>query len=119
MKLVADESVDFRIIKSLRNNGYEILSIQETKPGVKDVEVLKFANESEAILITEDKDFGELTFRLRKPNRGIILLRMSGMEISEKIKKILAVFENHIVELSDKFTVISSDKLRFRNIKNK
>jgi predicted nuclease of predicted toxin-antitoxin system len=118
IKFLADESVDFRIVQSLRDNGYIIQTIVESNPAAIDVEVLKIANESKAILITEDKDFGELTIRLRRPNCGIILLRMSGMKINEKIEKVLKAFQDHIVELSDRFTVITYNKLRIREIKN-
>ena len=86
-KFLADGSVDFRIVKSLRSDGFEIEAIVELTPSINDDEVLKMAMDLEAILLTEDKDFGELTFRLQKPNRGIILIRMSGEPIESKIKK--------------------------------
>ena len=86
-KFLADGSVDFRIVKSLRSDGFEIEAIVELTPSINDDEVPKMAMDLEAILLTEDKDFGELTFRLQKPNRGIILIRMSGEPIESKIKK--------------------------------
>jgi predicted nuclease of predicted toxin-antitoxin system len=103
-------------VKSLRNDGYEIEAIVELDSGVNDDDVLKMATELEAILLTEDKDFGELTFRLQKPNKGIILIRMSGEPIENKIKKLKEVLEKHLEELSGKFTVISSQKVRIRDI---
>ena len=116
-KFLADESVDFRIVKSLRNDGFEIEAIVELKPSIDDDEVLKIAMELEAILLTEDKDFGELTFRLQKPNRGIILIRMSGEPIESKIKKIKEIFKTYLNEFSGKFTVITSTKVRIRDQK--
>lgn len=62
MKIVADENVAYRIIKSLRLRGYEIISISEDKPSIPDNNVLHFANEQNAILLTEDSDLGELVF---------------------------------------------------------
>ena len=88
-KLLADESVDHRIVKSLQENKYDIEAIVETHSGISDNEVLKIANELNAILLTEDKDFGELTYRLKKPSKGIILLRLSGEAIGNKIKKLM------------------------------
>jgi predicted nuclease of predicted toxin-antitoxin system len=113
-KFLADESVDFRIIRSLRNDGYQVEAIVELESGIDDDDVLKLAMELEAILLTEDKDFGELTFRLQKPNKGIILIRMSGELIERKIKKLKEVLAEHLNELSGKFTVISSQKVRIR-----
>lgn len=116
-KFLADESVDFRIVKSLRNDGYQIEAIVELESGIEDDDVLKMAMGLEAILLTEDKDFGELTFRLQKPNKGIILIRMSGQQIEDKVKKLKEVLEKHLNELSGKFTVISSQKVRIRDQK--
>jgi predicted nuclease of predicted toxin-antitoxin system len=65
MRIVVDESVDFGIISNLRKIGYNIISIAETSPGIPDQQVLDIAMHNNALLITEDKDFGELTFRLR------------------------------------------------------
>ena len=113
-KFLADESVDFRIVKLLREDGYEVNAIIEINPSISDTEVLKLANKLKAILITEDKDFGELTYRLKRPNQGIILLRLSGVKIDEKIKKIREVFENYIKELKNNFTVISEKKVRIK-----
>lgn len=116
-KLLADESVDFRIVKSLRNNGYEVATIVELEPSIIDDEVLKIAIDRKAILLTEDKDFGELTFRLRKKNSGIILIRMGELPIESKIQKLKEVFDKYIHELSGKFTVISAAKVRIREQK--
>lgn len=116
-KLLADESVDFRIVAHLREGGYEIEAIVEINPSISDEEVLNLANEMSLVLITEDKDFGELTYRLRKPNQGIILIRMSGLPIEEKIEKVLQVMQRYLPELRGKFTVISKDKVRVKDQK--
>ena len=101
-KFLADESVDFRIVKSLRSDGYQIEAIVELESGIDDDDVLKMAMELEAILLTEDKDFGELTFRLQKPNKGIILIRMRGEPIENKIKKLKEVLEKHLGRIKRK-----------------
>ncbi len=114
-KFVADESVDFRIIKFLRASGFEVIAIIKDRPGIDDDEVLKYATSVNAILITEDKDFGELTFRLRKQNHGIILLRFGGIPIKERNTKLLDAIQKFESKFIDKFTVITSDKIRIRN----
>jgi predicted nuclease of predicted toxin-antitoxin system len=65
MTIVADESVDFGIILLLRQKGITVLSIAEESFGIKDEEVLAIAVKNKCMLITEDKDFGELTYRLK------------------------------------------------------
>lgn len=85
-KFLADESVDFRIVTHLREKGYEVEAIVEFDSGISDDQVLEIANEIKAILLTEDKDFGDLTYRLNKPNQGIILYSSeSGLGILETV----------------------------------
>lgn len=73
-QLVADESVDFRIIIRLREVGFIVFAIAEEMPSITDQSVLDLAYEKNALLLTEDKDFGDLVFRLQLPHRGILLI---------------------------------------------
>ena len=73
MSIVADESVDSGIVKKLRQKGISVFSVAEKCWGIKDTEVLKIAFERDNLLITEDKDFGELAFRMNFQHRGILL----------------------------------------------
>jgi predicted nuclease of predicted toxin-antitoxin system len=65
MKLLADESVDRLIVERLRQDGHDVSYVAEMEPGIADEIVLQRANENEAILLSADKDFGEITFRQR------------------------------------------------------
>ena len=114
MNLLADESVDFGIIEALRTNGYEVEAIIEIGPSIDDDEVLEIAIEKDVILLTEDKDFGELTYRLKKPNRGILLIRLSGLTIEKKVEMVLETLDKHMEELKNHFSVLSVNKLRIR-----
>lgn len=114
MNLLADESVDFGIIEALRANGYEVEAIIEIDPSIDDDEVLEIAIEKDVILLTEDKDFGELTYRLKKPNKGILLIRLSGLTIEKKVEMVLETLDKHMEELKNHFSVLSVNKLRIR-----
>ena len=81
---LADENVDFPIIARLRELGYRVESIAEDCPSIDDTQVLQWAFEREAVLLTEDKDFGELVFRQRLKNHGIVLYRLPGITPAEK-----------------------------------
>lgn len=116
MNLIADESVDFNIILHLRKNGYMVFSISEDSPGISDDAVLKIALEKESIVLTEDKDFGELVYRFKRKNMGIILIRLIGVEVEVKLKIIQEVFEKYFAEMNHKFTIIGKDNIRIRNI---
>ena len=110
-----DESVDFRIVNALREEGYTVKAVVEMSPGITDAQIMKLALKMEAIIITEDKDFGELSFRLQKPNLGIILFRLGNLPIHERIQKLNSLLVRYSSRLENRFTVISPQKLRIRN----
>ena len=100
-QIVADESVDFRIVIQLRQIGLTVYAIVEQQPSIRDEQVLAIANEYEALLITEDKDFGELVFRLQLPHRGILLIRI--VDAGQKIESVVRTIAKYHAELLDKF----------------
>jgi len=112
--LVVDESVDFAIIEILGKAGFYIHAIVEYNPGWSEDEVLEFAFEYPALLITEDKDFGELTCRLRKPNHGILLVRLTYSSANQKAKAVLEAIEKHADKLHAAFSVLDEHRLRIR-----
>ena len=114
MIFVADESVDAPIYKALRNAGHEVYAIVENCAGITDEQVLQIAFDRLAILITQDKDFGELTFRLGKPHHGIILLRLSGLPPAQKAELAISVIKEHEHELPAAFAVMLKDYLKIR-----
>ena len=114
MLLVADECVDYTIVENLRHQGVDVFAIAEQDPSIADEDVLSIAVRMNAPLITEDKDFGELVFRLKLPHRGIILLRL-GHWPSEKKGPIAAkVILAHLHELPGAFAVFDGFILRLR-----
>ncbi len=112
IKIVADESVDFRIIIQLRLNGFEVYAICETQPSITDNEVLNIANSLNALLITEDKDFGELVFRLNFPHKGILLIRIESAII--KIATVVEVIKTNYQALKNNFSVLNEKILRIK-----
>ena len=114
MNILADESVDYRIIRFLRKHSFDITAIIDNDASISDTEVLKKANEQKALLITEDKDFGELVFRLKISHKGILLLRFFNTEIDIQNKKILEVLQIHEIQLLNNFSTLTEKRLRIR-----
>lgn len=112
LKLVADESVDFRIVQTLREAGFEVIAICELSPSITDKEVLQIAYTHKVLLITEDKDFGELVFRLQLPHNGILLIRIE--DNSFKIKSAVQIIKSHLTELIGRFSVLTKERLRIK-----
>ena len=75
-KFLADENVPREVIDLARGNGLDITWVGELSPGIDDDVVLNLAYVDDRVLITFDKDFGEMAFRLGKQSsRGVLLLR--------------------------------------------
>lgn len=115
MNFVADEGVDRPIVESLRQSGHTVWYVAEMSPSISDEVVLHLANEQQAVLVTFDKDFGELVFRQGQATDGIVLLRLHGLSSQEKAALFLTAVQEHAHELRNAFTVVSPTKIRIRS----
>jgi len=115
MNLLADESVDREIVDRLRQEGHAVVYIAELSPSVNDDQVLHEANTHGALLVTADKDFGELVFRQRRVHVGVVLLRLAGLSNPTKADLVAEVFGDRAADLPGGFTVISPGIVRIRH----
>jgi predicted nuclease of predicted toxin-antitoxin system len=88
------------------------------EPGISDDIVLELANREHALLLTADKDFGELVFRLRRIASGIVLIRLSGLSKTSKVEIVSHAINEHENQLLGAFTVISPTAIRIRKIES-
>lgn len=114
MRLVADESVEGPTVSALRAAGHAVLFIAETSPGIEDGQVLEIARREQALLLTADKDFGELVFRNREPHCGVLLIRSPEDDLDENAANTLAAVNQHGPALLDRFSVLAGRALRIR-----
>jgi predicted nuclease of predicted toxin-antitoxin system len=95
VNFVADESLDEEIVDRLRQDGHFAWYIAEMEPGISDDVVLDLANREGAVLLTAEKDFGELVFRLRRIASGVVLIRLSGLSLANKAEIVSRVINQH------------------------
>jgi predicted nuclease of predicted toxin-antitoxin system len=114
MRLLVDEGVDKPIVDLLRTTGFDVHYILETHRGIEDEKVLQIANEEDRILLTQDKDFGEMVFRLRKTHLGIILIRLGTNTSAEKARLVNFALLEYGEKLINAFTVIQTNAIRIR-----
>jgi predicted nuclease of predicted toxin-antitoxin system len=114
MRLLVDEGVDKPIVDLLRATGLDVHYILETHRGIDDEKVLQIANEESRILLTQDKDFGEMVFRLRKVHLGIILIRLGTSTSAEKARLVNYALAEYGEKLINAFTVIQINAIRIR-----
>lgn len=114
MNFLADESVDYPIVERLRHDGHEVSAISEMSPSISDDAVLAVANAHGVLLITGDKDFGELIFRLKRTANGVILVRLLGLSALGKANIVSNAIREHGHEMEKCFTVIEPANVRLR-----
>lgn len=111
MKFIADENIPLEVIKKLKDKNFDIISISEKKRGLDDEEILSIANKDKRVLITFDTDFGEIIFKLKKQNNGVILLRIHPKSVEYIITVIEKVLSKDI-NFEKSFCVIEIDRIR-------
>lgn len=112
--LVIDEGVDKQIADRLISEGFCSFYIAHEMPGASDVKVLELANEKKAVLVTVDKDFGELVFRRNLINNGVSLIRLEGKRPLEKASIVASFLLEHQDEVANAFSVISENGVRIK-----
>jgi predicted nuclease of predicted toxin-antitoxin system len=95
MRFLADENVSRLVIERLRADGFQVISITETRSGALDSDDLDAADSEGCILITEDRDFGELVIRQRLGVRGMILLELDRVSNAAEADLVAEVISAH------------------------
>lgn len=114
MRLIVNENVSATVIRTLRERGHDVLSVKESLRGIGDAEILARAQADERVLVTHDKDFGELAFRYGLPAAsGVVLLRLSGADPESDSRRVLQVLESG-VDWTGHFAVVTDDRVRIR-----
>jgi predicted nuclease of predicted toxin-antitoxin system len=113
MRFLVDECTGPTVAQWLEDQGHQVFSIFDETPGAFDVDLVQTAFEDNWILLTNDKDFGELVFRERRAHKGIILLRLQDERASNKINVLKQLLENYPDRLPDQFVVVTETKIRF------
>ena len=114
MRIVADESVEAFLCRALRVVGFEVWAVVEHASGSPDLKVLEFARDREAILLTADKDFGDLIFQGLERVQGVILLRLQGLRPDDVKMRCLQAVEEHRQRLVGSFLVVTPQQVRIR-----
>ena len=114
MNILADENVSLLIVERLRKEEHQVYSIFEMARGSNDTTVLDLANQQKALLITGDKDFGELVFRQHQQASGVLLIRLSTMSPNEEAEAVALVIREHGDRLLQSFSVLTPRGIRIR-----
>ena len=110
MKFIVDENLGPSISNWLKNKGFDTFCVLQEATSVDDTAVLDTANKENRIIVTNDKDFGELVFKNHLPCKGVILLRMDDNSLKN-------LFDNYLGLISqDNFIVVSDENVRVKKL---
>lgn len=112
MKFIVDENAGPSVAKWLVSIGHEAFSIYDETPGISDDEILKKAFDENLIVVTSDKDFGELVFKNNMPHKGIILMRLANELSSNKIQVLQSLLEQFSELIPNRFVVVTEGGVR-------
>ncbi len=112
MRILANENVAAQTVEALRQRGHEVAWIRTEAPGSTVREVLQRAAAEDRILVTFDKDFGELAFRGGLPAAaGVILFRVQAPEPSALTHSVIAALESRD-DWAGQFSVVERERVR-------
>jgi predicted nuclease of predicted toxin-antitoxin system len=114
MRWLADECIDAGTVRRLRAEGHDVAYIAEFDAGATDAEIVGLAHRESRVLLTEDKDFGELVFRRRMPCRGLVLLRLPPHMTLLKWTRLQAAIARFAEDLATRFLVVEETRMRSR-----
>lgn len=112
MKFVIDVGVGRSVEVQLAADGYDVLPVRDRDQHLADQEILRWAVQEQAIVVTMDKDFGNLIWKERPPRAGVVLLRMEDATGPEKAAAPRRIVREVGPELPHHFTVFKNDRLR-------
>ncbi|MBI1784251.1 DUF5615 family PIN-like protein [Candidatus Sumerlaeota bacterium] len=116
MRILADESCAYDFVRILRAAGHQVTAVCESAAGISDEQVMDFALRKGTLLLTEDKDFGQMVFAAKKKSNGVILLRYPSQTIESVSKDLEHLLRIKQGALLGNFTVIQPGKIRITPI---
>ena len=96
MRFLLDQNADRRFADFLRGEGHDVTVVSvDYPPGISDRQVLETAHHEGRIIITNDRDFGELIVRENLPHAGVIFFRLGAAGVDVKIDRLADLLLSH------------------------
>jgi predicted nuclease of predicted toxin-antitoxin system len=114
MNFLVDESTGSAVAEYLRRAGHDVLAVAEAMPQADDPDILARAVGEGRLIVTNDKDFGELIFRSGQAHHGVLLLRLHDESPPNRVRVVKSVLEQYSDRLAGCFTVATEIGVRIR-----
>jgi len=114
VEFLANENCPEDVVTALRNEGHGVAWIRTDAPGSKDPDILRRAVVEKRVLLTFDKDFGELAFQFRLPACcGIVLFRLQASSSAALAIMVVAAIQSR-TDWAGNFSVVDPCRIRVR-----
>lgn len=114
LKFLVDVGVGKKVEDWLLRNEYDVKAVRNINPKMDDDKILSIAVSENRMVVTMDKDFGELVYHSGLPHYGVLLLRLEGVKADEKVKTIEKILIKYSDRLLNNFCVFQYGRLRVR-----
>jgi predicted nuclease of predicted toxin-antitoxin system len=113
MKFLVDENIGLKVVGFLNQQGHTTEHISDIQIGIEDYQILSLSVLKNSIVITFDRDFGELVFKAGKQYHGVIYLRLENQTSENVIKALNFVFSTQQT-IRGNFIIVSEKNDLFR-----
>ena len=118
MRILLDENVDFRLKAALSALGHDVTAIGADYPrSLRDQEVLHHAVAENRLLITNDRDFGELLIRNQSEHRGVLYLRLTTVDLADVLARTIQALSAQPTSAHD-FLIVTDQRIRRREMED-
>jgi len=115
MNFLANENFPLLSVRLLREAGHRVVSIIQEAPGSKDEDILKRAYTERLIILTFDRDYGELIYRRKDLTpAGVVYFRFGPATPSEPAEILINIMDRADLSVIDKFTIVERGRVRQR-----
>ncbi len=114
MKFLVDVGVGKKVENWLKENSFDVLAVRDIDSCAKDLQILQWAKDQQRMIITMDKDFGELVYNSGKLHSGVLILRLEDADGDTKVTAIKKILTEYFDKIEFRFCVFQDGRLRIR-----
>ena len=117
LRFLVDVGVSKKVEEYLQEQGYDVKAVRAIDTRMSDQAIIRLAASEDRIVVTMDKDFGELVYHSALKHSGVLLLRLEDATGSEKLKVVSNILKNYSHQIKNHFCVYQNNKFRIRRIR--
>lgn len=114
LKVLVDVGVGKAVEQWFAQEGHDVKAVRAKDAAMEDRAILAWALEEERLVVTMDKDFGELVYQSGEPHAGVLLLRLEAAKSAEKAKVVEQIVTKYGGRLKGAFAIYRDGRLRLR-----